>query len=131
MIYLDTILLIDDNEADNYFHERILRKLQAAEQIVPCHYSTVAIEMLRNETVRPDLILLDINMPRSNGWEFLTEYKSLPASIRQSIQIAVLSTSQNPEDKSRAEDLLGEGHFIAKPLCKESYSALVNRLFSA
>lgn len=60
----------------------------------------------------PDLILLDLNMPRKDGWEALREIKGDPGLRR--IPVVVVTTSDNEEDKIRSYDL-GANSFIRKP----------------
>jgi len=74
---------------------------------------------------RPDLILLDLNMPRKDGREALKEIKSDPA-LRQ-IPVVVLTTSQSEEDVSRSYDL-GVNSFIVKPAAFDKIVELVREL---
>ena len=74
------------------------------------------------KTVIPDIILMDLNMPRKNGLEALKEIKSEP-HLRH-IPIIILTTSKEQEDIYRTYDL-GVNSFIAKPI---SYETLVNTM---
>ncbi|WP_373531242.1 response regulator [Vampirovibrio sp.] len=74
------------------------------------------------ETVMPDLILLDLNMPRKNGIEALKEIKSDPDL--KHLPIVVLTTSKEEEDIYRTYDL-GVNSFITKPI---TYEALLNTM---
>jgi CheY-like chemotaxis protein len=76
---------------------------------------------------RPDLILLDLNMPRKDGREALKEIKSDPALRR--IPVVVLTTSQSEEDISRSYDL-GVNSFIVKPAAFDKIVELVRELNS-
>jgi len=71
---------------------------------------------------QPDLILLDINMPRKNGWQVMQELKDNPA-LRH-IPVVILTTSNSHEEIQRSYALGGNG-FITKPA---SYSALVQQV---
>ncbi len=78
----------------------------------------------------PDLILLDLNMPLMNGWEFLEAYSQLPGELRKSVVVVMLTTSLRPEDQSRAETLGLLRGLIHKPLTQEAVKDILHRHFS-
>ena len=75
---LKSVLLIDDNKADNFIHKAYIMKHGGVETIEMVTGGEEALKFLTSkasgEYPRPELIFLDINMPRMNGWEFLEEY---------------------------------------------------------
>lgn len=68
---------------------------------------------------RPNIILLDINMPVMNGWEFLEELKNSPTDLRKGIQIHILTSSIAPEDINLSRTYEFIHGYITKPLTKE------------
>lgn len=125
---LDKVLLVDDDKVTNLMHARLIRKAGLAEKIDVATDGVAAIEYLvgiaaRSETP-PQIIFLDVNMPRMNGFEFLHEYKSLPQSVRGSQDIVMLSTSVLPQDKSRAEADPNVLEFVTKPIRAEKLLAI-------
>lgn len=116
-------MLVDDNSADNYYHERIIIKNDAADHVVIKESGLDALEYLEStinpDNPLPDLIFLDINMPGMNGWEFLEEFKKLDKALQSKLIVIMLTTSVNPEDEALAKtyDILAE--FKTKPLTKE------------
>ena len=113
---LSCILLVDDNDADNEYHQIVIERMSIAESIRVAENGEEALAFLKksNEPV-PELIFLDINMPRMNGWEFLEEYKKLGIGKHQII-ILMLSTSANPADIARAKTIEEVTGFETKPL---------------
>lgn len=129
------IMLIDDNMDDNFFHKRVILKNEAAEIVVIKESAEEALEYLKTHhaddpKVHPNLIFLDINMPRMNGWEFVEEYKKLDKEIQSSMVIVMLTTSDNPDDKAlaRMEGVLAD--FRTKPLTKEMLDEVLTKYCS-
>jgi CheY-like chemotaxis protein len=123
---LNCIMLIDDNPDDNFYHERVIRKSQAADQVIAQQSAEEALSYLRSATDNcPDLIFLDINMPGMNGWEFLQEYGKLDKRQRCSAIVVMLTTSENTDDKNRA--LKFNVDFKTKPLTKEMIEDVVKK----
>jgi CheY-like chemotaxis protein len=108
-------LLIDDNYIDNFVTSKILETASFAEQVVVYQSAGKAVEALRDGTVKPDVIFLDIRMPLMSGFEFLQEYDKLEID-KDAIKIFMLSSSLDPTDirKSTANKYITQ--FIHKPL---------------
>jgi two-component system chemotaxis response regulator CheY len=72
---------------------------------------------LQKEEAPPDLILLDINMPILDGWEFLEEFKKLKKRLQKEITIYIISSSDNIVDRNRAKDFKDEiKDYYLKPI---------------
>ena len=91
-------------------------------------------KMLTEETDQgflcPDLILLDINMPIVNGWEFMDKYQSLSAEQKAKIVVVMLTTSLNPDDRSRAESIKDIKDFVSKPLDETTLKDIIEKHFN-
>lgn len=126
-------MLVDDNMNDNFFHERVIRKCNAAHTVVIKESGMEALDYLKSsgdpENPHPDLIFLDINMPGMNGWEFLQEFKKLDKKLQCKMIVIMLTTSVNPEDEAMARtyDLLSD--FKTKPLTTEMLEDVLNKFY--
>jgi CheY-like chemotaxis protein len=128
---LKCIMLIDDNRDDNFIHERVIRKCNAATSVVVQQTGRGALEYLRSKGVgdelHPSLIFLDINMPGMNGWEFLEEYGRLDASFKSSVVVVMLTTSDNPDDRAKAVGMNVATDFKTKPLTREMLEDVMDK----
>lgn len=116
-------MLIDDDEHDNFFHQRVIKKSCAADSILIEESAENALEYLKNisntQNKKPNLIFLDINMPGMDGWEFLAAFDALPSEIKDNIFIVMLTTSNNELDRTKALKYNHVKDFKTKPLTQE------------
>lgn len=124
------VLLIDDDEATNFLNKVILSRSQKAEEILPFQKAEEALKYLENtsENEIPELIFLDINMPLMDGWEFMKRYTRLDNSKKKSV-IVMLTSSINPDDKSRALAIKEISDYKTKPLSHTSLNEIINKFF--
>jgi CheY-like chemotaxis protein len=126
---LEKVMLVDDDHITNFINQRLLRK--AAREVVVALNGKEAIQLLRESLssagspALPDLILLDINMPVMNGFEFLEQYRQLPV---KGIPIAMLTTSSNEKDIARARRF-NIFEFIDKPLSDDKIRRIFDKYF--
>ncbi len=114
---LGTILLIDDCSADNYANRRLIGAAKLTRDIIECASADAALTYLCSPG-RPhiDLILVDNNMPRKNGFQFADEYQKLRPEIKAGTLVVMVSASLNPVDRRRAESHPAINGFMQKPV---------------
>jgi two-component system, chemotaxis family, response regulator Rcp1 len=103
-----TVLLVEDNKADIRLIQEALKTSTVPHQVLTVRNGMDAMAFLRQEgeyteVPRPDLIVLDLNLPRKDGREVLAEIKADPNLKR--IPVVVLTTSRNEEDIFHSYDL--------------------------
>ncbi|TBX67516.1 response regulator [Flavobacterium silvisoli] len=114
------ILLIDDNDIDNFITHHVISKAEIAEKITVKNSAIEALEYLR--TIRddfeqfPDLIFLDVAMPLMDGFGFLNEIIKFPKLIENQCFVAMLTSSNNKDDIERAMQYSVVKKYFNKPL---------------
>ena len=105
------ILLIEDDDVDVMTVKRALRDLKLTNQLVPIGDGEEAIEYLRNESAaKPCLVLLDLNMPKMDGAEFLKIVKADKALKK--IPVIILTTSNSDRDVIESFELGAAGYMV-------------------
>jgi chemotaxis family two-component system response regulator Rcp1 len=124
------ILLVDDDPMDVRLTLEILKRSKFHGRISTASDGVEALEFLRREgqyadSPRPDLILLDINMPRMDGFEALSEIKEDP-TLRH-IPVVILTTSEGERDIHRAYRSYANC-FVTKPVDLAQLTTIVNKI---
>ncbi|WP_020603053.1 response regulator [Spirosoma spitsbergense] len=127
---LNCILLVDDDPDDNYYHQIVINKMNIVNHIDIAVNGIEAMAYLKNKNQNPpEIIFLDINMPKMNGWEFLEEYKNLDIDKKAKVLIMILTTSANPDDIKRAKEIQDVTGFETKPLSPELIKEILQQHF--
>lgn len=120
------VMLIDDDEVVNTIHEATL--IRSVEQISTTQFlgAVEALNWLKSTppALWPDLILLDLNMPGMNGWQFLDEYLKLPHKT----VLYVVSSSIDPVEIQKAKSYPCVADYITKPLTHHQAKAIFGEL---
>lgn len=116
---LNSVLLIDDNEIDNFISRKILENCGVT-NILTFESAITALQYLEQTTAIPELILLDINFPIMDGFEFLDKLRKLEIAQHQ-LNTFILSATSNPDDINKAKEKCSG--FIEKCLTKEKLFA--------
>jgi CheY-like chemotaxis protein len=124
------VLLVEDDPGDVMIAEEALKASRLTSKLTVVPDGVEAIRYLRRENgyadaPRPDLILLDLNLPKKSGHEVLAEVKADPA-LRK-IPIVVLTTSGAAEDVVRSYDLHANV-FVTKPVDFDHFTEVVKQI---
>jgi CheY-like chemotaxis protein len=128
MRLLSSVLLVDDDRTANFLHQLLVTNLGITGQILVAEDGQQALVTLAGASVPPALILLDLNMPVLNGFDFLIRYAQLSPPTPRPV-IALLSSSDHALDRARAQHLLVDA-YLTKPLTREKLQGVVQQYFS-
>ena len=119
------VLLVEDDPGDVVLIQEAFEHNKVRNTLHVVGDGVQAMEFLRSGGTRPDLILLDLNLPRKDGREVLQEVKSDPAL--RSIPIVVLTTSKAEEDILRSYDLHANA-YVTKPVDFNRFIEVVRQI---
>ena len=123
---INLVMLVDDNDTDNFISRRIIEITQFAKDVVIKNSGKSALEYLEENKKAPgslpDLIFLDINMPIVDGFVFLYEFEKFEDGLKNKCKVIILSSSDNKRD---IDKIVNNDHvikFITKPLTENALS---------
>jgi CheY-like chemotaxis protein len=120
------ILLVEDNRGDVILIQRAFKEARIANHIAVAESGEEAMSMLHGEKqAMPDLILLDLNLPRMHGREVLSLIKSDPGL--KHIPVVILSSSRTEADVEKSYALHANG-YVVKPGNSEEFGSVVEKL---
>lgn len=131
MKQINSVLLVEDNEITNFYNKHLFIKNGFVEDVRIATNGKKALDYLYNLDFgnKPDLILLDLNMPVMNGFEFLEEYQKLDSDIRDGIIVCVLTTSLHEEDLEKARSYPTISEYCKKPLSAKQIQNILSQFF--
>ncbi|MCQ2006415.1 response regulator [Rhizobium sp. NRK18] len=123
---LGQVLLIDDSSADNFLAKRVLKAAGIASKVTSFLSGDEALVHLSQAGREPvDLILLDVNMPRMDGFDFAAEYRHLDDALKARNLFLMVSSELSMGDERRLKSEPAIDAVIAKPLDPEGIARLL------
>ena len=122
------ILLVDDDLDDTELFLEAVEQVDSGLKCVTASDGIEAINVLKSASTLPDLIFLDVNMPRMGGMEFLTKIKKL--SHFKHIPVAMYSTAKTAEMESFAKSL-GAAYYIMKPTTFDEIIFIITQVLNS
>lgn len=121
MLPLKTVALIDDDPIYTNTFKNLLGSWKIANPFLFFNNAKEALDfmLLKEASVLPDILLLDLNMPHMNGWLFLENFAKIKPQLTKKISIYLVSSSIWEDDLQRAKNNILVEDFISKPIFKD------------
>jgi CheY-like chemotaxis protein len=127
------VLVIDDDFSSLFLAQLTLEDMQVAGKVIPLQSAEAGLTLLKENCLSdpdkgscPDLILLDINMPVMDGFDFLEELQRLGQQNLIDRVIVALTSSNSPKDRQRMQTY-GVQHFVVKPITEEKVTEIMQQ----
>src|SRR6185436_6084296 len=121
---IDLVMLVDDNETDNFISKRIIEITDFADRVEVKNSGKSALDYLAENQNSPEnlpnIIFLDINMPVVDGFVFLYEFEKFRELVRTKCKVIILSSSDTQRDIDKIVNNNYVIKFITKPLTEAS-----------
>jgi CheY-like chemotaxis protein len=126
------LAVIDDDEMYVLALKKMIDKVQLTDQTVYFENGKVALnyfdQWIHQINLIPELILLDLNMPVTNGWQFIKEFKKLKIRIGKKITIYMISNTINEDEIQKAKQIEEITDFVCKPVTMNTLSKILKQM---
>lgn len=127
--------IIDDDPIFVFGTKRLINEIGFSTEITVYENGEDAIHgfhsTLADNEPLPNVVLLDLNMPIMNGWEFLDEFISIPNPSRDHVLIYVISSSVDPRDLAKVKEYSEVSNYILKPITIPDLKDIINTISRA
>jgi two-component system, chemotaxis family, chemotaxis protein CheY len=117
---MSKVFIIDDDSIHQRIAQIMIEKHQLFDEYTSFTEAEKAVDFLKenkaNQEELPDVILLDLNMPVIDGWDFLDIYEGFRSEVAKAIRIFIVTSSVDDKDIMRAQTYSAVDGFISKPL---------------
>ena len=124
-------IIIDDSQLDCFIAEKIIQNTGTFSSVKTYNQALEALEVIKGSGAKKDavtIIVLDIQMPLMNGFQFVEAFEQLPEEIRAGYAIFMFSSSINENDKNRMENYPSIRRFYGKPISKDTVGKMIEQL---
>jgi CheY-like chemotaxis protein len=122
------IMLVDDDPIFNFIARKLIESTKIEpelEEYLDGSEALEAIKQKKSPDELPDRILLDINMPKVNGWQFLEALRHL--NISKDVSVTIVTSSIDGEDRRKAFSFPEIDEFLIKPISKKEIAEILNK----
>ena len=121
---MSNLVVIDDNPTDHYIMKRLLHKNNHQGQVTFTFDGSLILDYLEENKYYasriPDIIFLDLNMPKLTGWEFLDKLQKLVNTSRKKIKVHIISSSIRSSDIFQSKKYSCVDSYLTKPLTSDT-----------
>ena len=125
-------IIIDDSRLDCFIAEKIIQNSGTFSSVKSYMEATDAYEAIKNGNIGDDsvttIIILDIQMPVMNGFQFVDVFEQLPKEIQSKFAIFLFSSSINENDKNRLGNYPSIIRFYSKPISKDTVAHMIDQV---
>ncbi|WP_276364173.1 response regulator [Daejeonella sp. H1SJ63] len=124
-------IIIDDSQLDCFIAEKIIQNTGTFSSVKSYTEATDALESIKDLGEKIDavtIIVLDIQMPLMNGFQFVEAFEQLPSEVQSNYAIFMFSSSINENDKNRMENYPSIRRFYGKPISKDTVARMIEQL---
>jgi CitB family two-component system response regulator MalR len=119
---INKIFLLDDDPIVNVINEQLFRKYNASKQYIICRTSQEAIDYINKTEPLPEIVIIDLNIPLTNGFSFLDRFYD---KFLDKLSVYILTSSVNPEDYNKAMSYPFVKGYLKKPLSREIVQKII------
>ena len=126
-------IVIDDSKLDCFIAEKIIRNSGSSKNVRSFLLASEALNHIKSSTINADektIVLVDIQMPIMNGFDFVEEFEKLNNDITSSYFVYIISSSINENDLNRVNNYSSVIQFINKPLTSNNLRIIIDSLKS-
>lgn len=129
---IDSCCIIDDDPIFIYGTKRIMKEMDFCEEFVIYNNGQEALDgivkITKSGEKLPAIILLDLNMPIMNGWEFLDEFIKMPTNNTKPTSIYIISSSVDPRDLEKVKSYEKVSNYILKPITPKDLETILQTI---
>lgn len=129
---IDSCCIIDDDPIFIYGTKRIMKEMDFCDSFVIYNNGQEALDgilkITQSDQKLPDIILLDLNMPIMNGWEFLDEFIKTPITGTDKVLIYIISSSVDPRDIEKVKSYEEVSNYILKPITPKDLETILTAI---
>tara|TARA_R110002051_G_scaffold325871_1_gene432735 strand:- start:28593 stop:29000 length:408 start_codon:yes stop_codon:yes gene_type:complete len=130
-----SICIIDDDPICVFGIRKMIDQVNFFNEIAVYANGLEAIQDFKKKLVEnlplPSTILLDLNMPIMDGWDFLEDFKKIPFEDRKNVRIHIVSSSVDSRDLTKANSYKEVNNFFTKPITKENIDRVIDEIHSS
>ncbi|MCG2418831.1 response regulator [Aequorivita sp. F47161] len=129
---IQNICIIDDDSIYQYAVTATIKAYKLADQVLVFSDGEEALDFIRDNIDSsenlPDVILLDLNMPVMDGFQFMDEYKLIKPKVGKKISVYMVSSSVDPQDVEKAKQISEISDYIIKPIKPKELASILSAI---